>query len=447
MLRCWTCCIFWWLVAAERDAAKGRILLQHFSLRTAEAVNVQEGASDPPMPLDGGTSSRMMVFAVVLLMSLLCILMDVVGRFLSHIAVLVWDDCESASETRSQLEPEKELKALAFVRLLGAVHLVMYFYGPAWCAGFNAWGASWFALYFILTGLGSAYVKLERKVTSGWLPRWGSLLRHLALVYPLYLLALCWQLVNMRIFGSQEPIVFSSLLCESLMLQAFLPQKMLHHYNPPSTFFSALAFCWLLEDALYNLGSLCWGSGRWGRRITCLGVLIWIILWPFAAPGKLVDLQDNIPAFSFIHCYFSGVLLAHCLHDKPAVGSKRGSAISASGSALILVTVFCGFSDKATATSWAYFLLLPAQCLLIYGLGRGEDPLAWCFSVWPLPRLSELALGIYIFQSPAKLMLDNLMGWQGSYTLSQVVLLLSLLAMLAAMAQLLQKPLARLVTS
>ena len=30
--------------------------------------------------------------------------------------------------------------------------------------------------------------------------------------------------------------------------------------------------------------------------------------------------------------------------------------------------------------------LRPAQCLLIYGLGRGEDPLAWCFSVWPLPQ-------------------------------------------------------------
>ena len=121
----------------------------------------------------------------------------------------------------------------------------------------------------------------------------------------------------------------------------------------------------------------------------------------------------------------------------------------------------------------------PVQALLIYGLGRGEDPLAWCFSMWPLPqpglrslrpysswfcfpllsyvpshcrsdscqkaharRLSELALGIYIFQAPTKLMplwrvdvnvgglksfvhrfalwihqqllrLDNLMGWQG----------------------------------
>ena len=27
----------------------------------------------------------------------------------------------------------------------------------------------------------------------------------------------------------------------------------------------------------------------------------------------------------------------------------------------------------------------PAQCLLVYGLGRGEDPLAKIFGAWPLP--------------------------------------------------------------
>ena len=30
----------------------------------------------------------------------------------------------------------------------------------------------------------------------------------------------------------------------------------------------------------------------------------------------------------------------------------------------------------------------PAQCLLVYGLGRGEDPLAKVFGAWPLPLLS-----------------------------------------------------------
>ena len=31
--------------------------------------------------------------------------------------------------------------------------------------------------------LGSAYVKLEKRVTAGWRPRWDSFLRHVALVY------------------------------------------------------------------------------------------------------------------------------------------------------------------------------------------------------------------------------------------------------------------------
>eukprot|EP00434_Breviolum_minutum_P038239 symbB.v1.2.033915.t1/scaffold4284.1/size41988/5 len=80
----------------------------------------------------------------------------------------------------------------------------MYSCGPAWCEGFNAWGASWFSMYFILSGLGSAYVKLEKRVTAGWRPRWDSFLRHVALVYPLYLFALSWTLLNARLFGPQE---------------------------------------------------------------------------------------------------------------------------------------------------------------------------------------------------------------------------------------------------
>lgn len=75
------------------------------------------------------------------------------------------------------------MTAVAFVRLVGAVHLVLCSFGPAWCAGFNAWGASWFSFYFVLTGLGSAYVKLRKRQESGWLPNGANLLRHWALVH------------------------------------------------------------------------------------------------------------------------------------------------------------------------------------------------------------------------------------------------------------------------
>eukprot|EP00434_Breviolum_minutum_P038238 symbB.v1.2.033914.t1/scaffold4284.1/size41988/4 len=231
------------------------------------------------------------------------------------------------------------------------------------------------------------------------------------------------------------------------MLQAWIPQGLLHHYNPPGSFFSAMALCWILEEVLFKLGSSCWTCGKWPRRFTCALVLLWIILWPYGAPGKLVQREDNIFALSFVHCYFSGVLLAHCLHEKVPVAMKSRSTISASGASLILATVFCGFSDPTTATNWSCFLLLPAQCLLVFGLGRGDDPLARIFSTWPLPLFSELALGIYIFQAPAKQMLDALMGWQGSYSMHQMAVLLLSLAVLAALAQLLQKPLARFITN
>lgn len=470
----WWCVPFLWYVSADREVerlhgivepVKSHALLQHLSTVQLSSVTLEVPAlatshNNPLGDVDAivperiktsfSTTSRMMVLAMLLLVSLMCILIDVIGRFLSHVADIVMDDCHAMSSAhdplRQALEPQKELTALAFIRLVGAVHLVMYSYGPAWCAGFNQWGASWFSMYFILTGLGSAYVKLEKRVGSSWLPKWDSFLRHFALVYPLYLLALSWTLLNSHLLGPKEPLAFWNLLCEFSMLQAFLPQRMLHHYNPPSSFFSALALCWLLEEALYKLGNICWTCGKWARRFTISALLLWIILWPYGAPGKLIQRQDNVLALSFIHCYFSGVLLAHGLHEKAPVGKGR-SAISASGAMLILATVFLGFSDPATATSWACFLLLPAQCLLVYGLGRGEDPLAKIFGAWPLPLFSELALGIYIFQTPAKQMLDVLLGWQGDYSLTQMAVLLFVLSLLAALAQLMQKPLARFITN
>ena len=39
-----------------------------------------------------------------------------------------------------------------FDRFTSSFSEVMYSCGPAWCEGFNAWGASWFSMYFILSG-------------------------------------------------------------------------------------------------------------------------------------------------------------------------------------------------------------------------------------------------------------------------------------------------------
>eukprot|EP00438_Fugacium_kawagutii_P017035 Skav207829 [mRNA] locus=scaffold3131:15920:27801:- [translate_table: standard] len=150
--------------------AKSHALLQHLSTKLGSVIvevpelatshNNPRGEPDAIVP-DGikisfSETSRMMVLAMLLLITLMCILIDVIGRFLSHVADIVMDDCEAVNE--SLREPEKQLTALAFIRLLGAVHLA--------------------------TRLGSAYVKLEKGVTAErYLPRPESLLRHLALVY------------------------------------------------------------------------------------------------------------------------------------------------------------------------------------------------------------------------------------------------------------------------
>mmetsp|Transcript_19722 Transcript_19722/g.37081 ORF Transcript_19722/g.37081 Transcript_19722/m.37081 type:complete len:471 (+) Transcript_19722:65-1477(+) len=410
--------------------------LQDVSMPAAETVGV---ASSP----------QMLVFVMLLLMCLLCALVEGIGRFLAHAVGFFLDDAsESARDTSRTEATEKDLSAVGAVRLIGAIHLVCYNFGPASWAGFNAWGASWFSLYFVLSGLGSAHLKLQHVSPLSWLPLRQNFIRHLAIVYPLYLLALCWCCFNTLLLQHQEQTVphLADLLLETLMLQSFLPQGIVRRLNGPGWFFSALAFCWFLEEALFRLGRWCWERGRLSQKIACLGVLVWVVLWPFAAPGKLIRLEDNIPALSFIHCYFCGVLMAYCLHAETRDSAAKSSKISGTGAVLISAALF-GIGDKATADAWSRFILLPAQCLLIYSLVRDSDPLARLCSAWPLRSISELAIGIYVFQAPAKSMLDARMGWSGQYDLQQLVVLLVLLAIVAALAQqLLQKPLAQWLT-
>ncbi|CAJ1355153.1 unnamed protein product [Effrenium voratum] len=441
------------LASGERaEEAASRALLQRFSLNSKTKATEERLDLWQPTPGDlenlvrvnaSVAPSRMHVLAMLLLMCLLCALVDGIGCFLSHAMKLIWD-----GEPSSVRQPD--LGGLAFLRLLGAVHLVMYSYGPSWCSGFNAWGASWFSLYFILSGLSSAQKKLSFGPSgSDWLPQRDLLLKHWALVYPLYLLSLGWVLLNTYLLkGVQAPRLLD-LAFEALMLpEGLLPQRLLYKINGPNAFFSALAFCWLLEEALFTLGSRAWESGRFCQRGAFVAVVLWTAIWPFAAPGTLVSLEDNVPALSFIHCYFCGVLLAHSLHDAQGLAA-RSSAISASGALLIMVAIFVGIGDASMVANWAQFVLLPLQCMLIYSLGRGQDPVARIFGTWPLPLVSELALGIYIFQAPGKQLLDALMGWQGPIgdawplkNLRQLSVLLVFLALLALLAQQLQRRLA-----
>ncbi|CAE7037169.1 unnamed protein product [Symbiodinium natans] len=113
------------------------------------------------------TSPQMMVFVMLLLMCLLCAMVEGIGRFLAHAMSFFLDSRSQGSETsvNPDLHPgaaDKDLAMLAPVRLVGAIHLVFNNYGPVSWAGFNAWGASWFSLFFLLSGLGSAHVKLQR---------------------------------------------------------------------------------------------------------------------------------------------------------------------------------------------------------------------------------------------------------------------------------------------
>lgn len=225
----------------------------------------------------------------------------------------------------------RDYLALHTVRLIGALHIAVYHTAPSAPLGPGAaWGASWVAFYFLLSGLGPAHSRLlQNQPLPPLQPSAVVLCKRLAAIYPTHVLGV---LASAGVaLVRNEPLRVGTLLLELLLIHAWLPAKwtlgycadascsnyVALAYNMPSWFISVIAGYWLLEPAVYRLGSrLC----RERRPVLWASLLLvaWVLLWPWSRCPLTWDVTwwNAVDVLTYLHLYAYGAFLAVYLHTR-----------------------------------------------------------------------------------------------------------------------------------
>mmetsp|Transcript_35403 Transcript_35403/g.62820 ORF Transcript_35403/g.62820 Transcript_35403/m.62820 type:complete len:491 (+) Transcript_35403:36-1508(+) len=290
---------------------------------------------------------------------------------------------------------ERKLAAVDALRLLAVIHIVFRHFGPPSTSRFNKWGNCWLSFFFPLSGFGATHAKLARPgiVSSIW-PKPGTLFRRWTGVYPTYLFAIVWLVIERLSKDSQ--IEVSTLVMEVAMFPV-LWQAGQERFNFPDWFCTWLVPCWLLEELLFLVASSCWHRGFATRAIlACSGIITYMLLLNY---GFAYDYYSPLSAFClgllWILSYFCGIIVAFCVSAecfKDTWLCKTSASFS-----LSLILAIITLTDAGRASC---FVLLPLMCLLLYGLGMGCDPLTSLFGRVP-SAVRDLSLGIYLLQVPA----------------------------------------------
>lgn len=191
----------------------------------------------------------------------------------------------AASATPATKALSGNLASIDTVRLIAAVHIV---YAHVMNAdSFTKWGVSWVTFFFMLSGFGATHSKLSQGTVgaAGLLPQPRTLLRRLAAVYPTYLFALGWDIVNgaPHFFNKADGTHhWGRLWAEVVLAQSFYQTEHVmfsNVINGPAWFVSALALCWLLEEATAVFAAA--AHRRFGLASFPLFFAA-VVLWPFA---------------------------------------------------------------------------------------------------------------------------------------------------------------------
>lgn len=373
-----------------------------------------------------------------------------------------------AAEKQTQLYGEIEavkdsssghLEALNVMRLVAILHLTFLHVGPEATKAFNFWGGSWLSFYFALSGFGPAYSKLKKPQVDTpradpeqlsmciWVREHASSLagvfqKRWLSVFPLYCFAVLVAATAALYYDGH--VTFWVIGMELAMLQSYGPHNYFIQlcYNIPDWFVSALVACWLLEDLLFELAKACW------RRGPCCVVLAWAGAFAWKAGTQFIIDHFGLPFGSDngmpdLHCYFCGILLGFAISGQSR-DLKWVSRVAATVATLLLIVTFTFVQDSNFHNSISRTGLCPLQCLLMYGLAMGEDPLAKLFATMP-PFAHKLSYGIYILSMPLKLACP---WWRKTpiENLLQMSLFLLLLALFAAFSnEFVHKPCERLL--
>lgn len=349
-----------------------------------------------------------------------------------------------------------QLEALNVIRFVAIVHITFLHMGPIATAGFNQWGGAWLGFFFALSGLGPAYSKLNKPHVDTDLPEpsmcswsWlsGALVqfrKRWLSVYPLYFLALVIAVAAYKLsYVDTRPhwVVFM----EAAMLQSYGPSNthIAMCYNIPDWFVSSLVLCWVLEEFLFELAKACWRRGTLGVVLAWCGAFAWKGLTTLAVSHFQLP-YGNENGLPDVHCYFCGILLAFLISGQSnAAIYVSSTAASVAALALGLLTTYV--QDPLFVNTQSRTGMFPMQCLLMYGLGMGRDPLANLLTRLP-PYTYGFSYAMYILQWPLK---GACPWWRPLPQMQSITQMLTFLFILivvsAAAQQFVQKPSERFV--
>ena len=334
-------------------------------------------------------------------------------------------DMESWAASSSEVaavkpKPPKEfLTALAFVRYLASLHIVVghikakgFYPGCYFCSH----GFTWVPFFFVLSGFVLTHARLgsrdPSKVDGPAVHFW----KRSATIYPMYAVAVLGSAV-IRMKSDQELPAFGVLTAQIFLVQAFYPDLVSEALALHCWFLSCLAVYWLGFGAAYRRVRT-QSTLQAGATLAVCAALPWLIvvvpkaagldpLWyrEDAAKERWWFLFVKFNPLCYAHVFLFGMALARLRTN--VRGTRVGAALfegrfSPTGvlGLLVLLVVFAveDARPEAALLSTRLSVLLPLQGMVLVGLSGRNNVFARAFSFKPLQFLGKFSYAQYLIQ-------------------------------------------------
>lgn len=330
-------------------------------------------------------------------------------------------------------ESRPSLDALTGVRILAAMHVVVFHFGTRAAAStgvapietFTRMGFIGVSLFFVLSGFVLAYSyaggdgALAGTRRAFWIAR-------LARIYPLFVVAMLLGGVGYAAHlvaqhGLARGLVRAAITAPPvlLLLQAWTPLTLMA-WNGPGWSLSAEAFFYLVFPSIVGrvrcdtrarllaLGAACFLAANAlpvalhvASLHTDLGALTVRLMGTEMRGGELLERVVGFNPLVRLPEFVFGVGLGKYFLAERSRGERSSGALLAAGAGLALVILFAASPALPRARYLVQNgLFLPLFGALVLGLARGGGRLGRALSARPMTRLGEASYAVYILQDP-----------------------------------------------
>ncbi len=327
----------------------------------------------------------------------------------------------------------KRLDQLNFLRFLAALAIVLFHYGrgappfntPPWNR-ISQMGPNTVSFFFVLSGFILAYVYLPND--EGKIPWKTFILKRLARIYPLYVIAIV-AVIPFR--WGDTPHTLIGLLLDLTFLQAWIPPYPLA-LNGPAWAMSIIFVFYVVFPLLYpwvwkkgTRFSLWFAGGFW---LVSQIATLWLYNTWYAGPNTFShDFLNYNPIFHF-NAFLVGVAGSMLFQERQ---KASGGGKSRFPTLLVPLLLFIGvifFRGQLASLApfkllYANGLLAPLYLWIIYLVARDTSWLSKLLSSkWLLP-FGEISFTVYLLQSPMSQIygrllqarVENIFPWMAEY--------------------------------